>query len=229
MQVQNCFLLSYVKYGDNDAVLHCFSAENGFQSFFAKGIYAAKNKKKPYLFPLNLLSITIAKTVAENSIARISKIELAPNHYDFEEVSLNSIVFFTADFLHQVLREEGKNHLLFTEIEAVRKEISLKNYDAYLVFIFKFLIISGVAPLKGDQKFLNPESGLFEDEISHLFFNETISMLWKRFLNADNGYEIRLKRSERSAFLDSLMIYCQIHITGFYTPNSLAVVRQIFE
>lgn len=229
MQVQNCFLLSYVKYGDNDAVLQCFSAENGFQSFFAKGIYAVKNKKKPYLFPLNLLSITITKTVAENSIARISKIELAPNHYHFEEVSLNSILFFTADFLHQVLREEGKNHLLYTEIETLRKEISFKNYNAYLVFIFKFLTISGVAPLNGEQKFLNPESGLFEEEISHLYFNETISMLWKRFLNADNGYELRLKRSERSTFLDSLMIYCQIHITGFYTPNSLAIVRQIFE
>lgn len=229
MQVQNCFLLSYLKYGDNDAVLHCFSSENGFQSFFAKGIYAAKNKKKPYLFPLNLLSITVAKVVAENKITRISKIELAPNHFDFEEVALNSILFFTADFLHQVLREEGKNNLLFNEIEIVRKEISFKNYDAYLVFIFKFLTLSGVAPLYGDHKFLNPESGLFETEISHLFFNESISALWKRFLNTDNAYEIRLNRNERSSFLDSLMIYCQIHITGFYTPNSLAVVRQIFE
>ena len=229
MQVQNCFLLSYVKYGDNDAVLQCFSAENGFQSFFAKGIYAVKNKKKPYLFPLNLLSITITKTVAENSIARISKIELAPNHYHFEEVSLNSILFFTADFLHQVLREEGKNHLLYTEIETLRKEISFKNYDAYLVFIFKFLTISGVAPLNGDQKFLNPESGLFENKISHSFFNEEISHLWKQFLNTPDAYKFRLKRRDRSSFLDSMMIYCQFHLSGFYIPNSLAVVRQIFE
>ena len=112
MHTQNCFLLSYLKYGDNDAILHCFSLDNGFQSFFAKGIYAAKNKKKPYLFPLNLLSITISKAVSENQIARISKIELAPDHYDFEEVTMNSILFFTADFLHQVLRQEGKNQII---------------------------------------------------------------------------------------------------------------------
>ena len=229
MQIQNCFLLSYLKYGDNDAVLHCFSAENGFQSFFAKGIYSAKNKKKPYLFPLNLLCITIAKAPVENKISRISTIELAPDHYDFDEVAMNSILFFTADFLHQVLREEDKNILLFKEIEKLRKEIIAQNYDGYLSFIFKFLSISGVAPLYENKKFLNPESGLFEDEIYHLFFNESISALWKRFLNTDDGYEIRLNRSERNSFLDSLMIYCQIHITGFYTPNSLAVVRQIFE
>ena len=229
MQTQNCFLLSYLKYGDNDAILHCFSLENGFHSFFAKGIYAAKNKKKPYLFPLNLLSITVSKVVAENRMSRISKLELAPDHYDFEEVTMNAILFFTADFLHQVLREEGKNQFLFSEIESLRKQISIQNYDAYLVFIFKFLSISGVAPLYDNQKFLNPESGLFENEIAHPFFTESISALWKLFLNSTDGYEIRLNRNDRSSFLDSLMIYCQFHLSGFYTPNSLAVVRQIFE
>jgi DNA repair protein RecO (recombination protein O) len=229
MHTQNCFLLSYLKYGDNDAILHCFSLDEGYQSFFAKGIYTAMNKKKPYLFPLNLLSITISKAVTENKIALISKIELAPDHYDFEEVTMNSILFFTADFLHQVLREEGKNQIIFKEIESIRKQISIQNYDAYLVFIFKFLVISGVAPLYENKKFLNPETGLFENEISHSFFDEDISHLWKQFLTTTDGYQIRLKRKDRSSFLDSLMIYCQFHLTGFYIPNSLAVVRQIFE
>ena len=142
---------------------------------------------------------------------------------------MNAILFFTADFLHQVLREEGKNQFLFDEIENLRKQISIQNYDAYLVFIFKFLSISGVAPLYDNQKFLNPESGLFEMEIAHPFFTESISTLWKIFLNRSDGYEIRLNRNDRSSFLDSLMIYCQFHLSGFYTPNSLAVVRQIFE
>ena len=54
---QEVFLLSYTKYGDHDAVLHCFCRENGFESFFAKGIYATKNKKKAFLFPLNELLV----------------------------------------------------------------------------------------------------------------------------------------------------------------------------
>lgn len=229
MQTFTCFLLSYLKYGDNDAILHCFSEENGFQSFFAKGIYSAKNKKKPYLFPLNLLNITVSKLTAENSISRISKMEMPSGFYDFNEVSMNSVLFFSADFLHQVVRHEGRNQTLFNEIHTLRKEVSMQNYDAYLVFIFRFLVISGVAPLLGHEKFLNPESGLFEDQISHTSFNEEISLLWKRFLNNGNGYEIRLKRNERNGFLDSLMIYAHIHVNGFYTPNSLTVVRQIFE
>ena len=229
MQTQTCFLLSYLKYGDNDAILHCFCSENGFQSFFAKGIYAIKNKKKPYLFPLNLLNITITKVVSDQKIARISKIELAPDHYTFDDVAMNTILFFTADFLHQVLREEGKNPVLFEQILKVRKEISMQNYDAYLVFILQFLTISGIAPFSEDKKFLNPESGLFEEVMANPIFDEKVSALWKIFLRHENAYELRLKRDERSVFLDSLMIYCHIHITGFYTPNSLAVVRQVFE
>ena len=229
MQTQNCFLLSYVKYGDHDAVLHCFSEEGGFVSFFLKGIYTTKNKKKPYLFPLNRLNITTAKANSENTISRVTKIELAPDHYDFNVVAMNSILFFISDFLHQVLRDEGVNPLLFNEIENLRKEISVPNYDGYLAFIFRFLEISGIAPLPSNHLFLNPESGMFEEHISHTFFSHDISEVWKRLSETEQVYSIRLKREERSAFLDSLMMYCQFHITGFYTPKSLAVVRQIFE
>ncbi|WP_308005690.1 recombination protein O N-terminal domain-containing protein, partial [uncultured Chryseobacterium sp.] len=56
MNSQNGFLLSYIKYGENDAVLHCFTEEDGFQSYFLKGIYAKKNKKKALLLPLSKLN-----------------------------------------------------------------------------------------------------------------------------------------------------------------------------
>ncbi|MGS0748846.1 recombination protein O N-terminal domain-containing protein [Halpernia sp. GG3] len=36
------FLLSYLKYGDNDAILHCFTNDEGFESFYIRGIYACE-------------------------------------------------------------------------------------------------------------------------------------------------------------------------------------------
>lgn len=226
MQDQTCFLLSYVKYGDNDAFLHCFSAESGYQSFFAKGIYASKNKKKPYLFPLNLLNISIRKTSKFNSV---SKLELAPDFYDFTEIKTNAILFFIADFLQQILREEGANSAAFKEIQNFTTEIKNNNVDAFIVLVFNFLKITGVAPLFADKLYLDPESGTFTDHLSHPLFTEDISKLWLLFLKADNPYIISLKRTERNDFLDSLMLYYQIHFSGFYVPNSLAVLRQIFE
>ena len=229
MQNQTCFLLSYVKYGDQDAILHCFSAERGYQSFFAKGIYSSKNKKKPYLFPLNLLNITVSRGAAHKTLLPIAKLEPAADFYDFNDVKINSVLFFTADFLHQILREEHQNNLAFNEIEEFRHEIALNNHNSHISLIFNFLKISGIAPLFKDEKYLDPESGTFRDQISHPLFTEEISQLWKRFLTAPQTYSIKLQRAERNVFLDSLMVYYHLHFSGFYTPNSLAVLRQIYE
>ena len=68
----SAFLLSYFKYGENDAVLHCFTLENGFQSFFLKGVYSAKNKKKAYLAPLTytiIATVGVGGTITPNGIA----------------------------------------------------------------------------------------------------------------------------------------------------------------
>ncbi len=229
METYNSYLLSYLKYGDHDAILHCFTEDHGYLSFFAKGIYAAKNKKKPYLFPLNQLFITVSRRGSHDTMLRMSKIESTGSFYGDQNIAVSTVLFFVADFLNQVLRDEGANGRLFLEIESVREAISSRKADAYLAFIIRYLQISGVAPLPGSKPFLNPESGVFEEEISHTFFDEQVSAIWQQFLQADRIYDVTLKRSQRSAFLDSLMLYCQYHITGFHIPQSLAVVREIFD
>ena len=229
MQNQTCFLLSYMKYGDQDAILHCFSAERGYQSFFAKGIYSSKNKKKPYLFPLNLLNITVARGAGNKTLPPIAKLEPAADFYDFNDVKVNSMLFFTADFLHQILREEHQNEMAFKEINRFKEQVEVNNPISHLSLIFQFLKVSGIAPLLREGSYLNPESGTFTQEISHPFFTAEISSLWRIFLTAENPYEIHLSRHERNIFLDSLMIYYHLHFTGFYTPNSLGVLRQIYE
>ena len=229
MQNQTCFLLSYMKYGDQDAILHCFSAERGYQSFFAKGIYSSKNKKKPYLFPLNLLNITVARGAGNKTLPPIAKLEPAADFYVFNDVKVNSMLFFTADFLHQILREEHQNEMAFKEINRFKEQVEVNNPISHLSLIFQFLKVSGIAPLLREGSYLNPESGTFTQEISHPFFTAEISSLWRIFLTAENPYEIHLSRHERNIFLDSLMIYYHLHFTGFYTPNSLGVLRQIYE
>lgn len=229
MQTHTCFLLSYVKFGDNDAFLHCFSADAGYQSFFAKGLYLNKNKKKPYLFPLSLLAISVVKTGASKKIPTVSKLELASEYVEVKDVRMQSIVFFAAEFLHQILREEQRNPVAFQAVSQFREDIKKNNFNAHINLLVKFLGISGVAPLTNAYKFLNPEAGNFTHEIAHPIFTEDISRIWKTFLMAEDIGEISLTRDNRNSFLDSLLIYYHQHFTGFYTPHSLAVLRQIFD
>ncbi|MDN5478335.1 MAG: DNA repair protein RecO, partial [Chryseobacterium sp.] len=145
MNSQNGFLLSFIKYGENDAVLHCFTEEDGFQTYFVKGIYAKRNKKKALLQPLSMLSFTIHPTRG-NGIPSVSRFELVKNPDMYMDIKANTVIFFISDFLNQILRHENKNPGLFFGIDEFVTELTSKNYQCHLLFLIRILKIQGVAP-----------------------------------------------------------------------------------
>lgn len=229
MVTQNCFLLSYVKYGDNGAVLTCFSQDQGFQSFFASNIYSPKNKKKSYFFPLHEIQITVAPKKSGSGLSNISKIETAGNLHEFESVRINSILFFVSDFLVQVLREEQNYENIYEEIKIFLEHLYLENMDSYIPFIFKILEKQGISPLYSDETFLDPETGNFSSQQTMKLFDEEVSTVWKNYLRTTDQYAIKLKRNIRKKVLNSLMSYYRIHFHGFREPLSLAVIQQIYD
>ncbi|NIF07185.1 DNA repair protein RecO [Chryseobacterium sp. Tr-659] len=228
MNSQNGFLLSFIKYGENDAVLHCFTEEEGFQSYFLKGIYSKRNKKKALLQPLNKLNFSLSHARG-NGIQSVSKFELVKNNDIYTDIKVNTIIFFISDFLNQILKYEDKNIPIFSGIDDFIYELTHKNYQAHLLFLLAVLKIQGVAPLLSDGSFLDPETGTFSKGITHQLFNEEISLLWKEALCADHFYVTKIPSSLRKDFLDSLLVYYHYHITDFKTPASLEIIQQIFE
>ena len=222
---QEVFLLSYTKYGDHDVVLHCFCRENGFESFFAKGIYAPKNKKKAFLFPLNeLLLYTSDK---KKSIQNVQKIEQKNVDFFSSDIRKNSILFFVSDLLNQVLRNENQNVGIYSEISIFLSQLQIDNFQSHLIFIFRLLKQQGLQPLFSDKTYLNPETGNFEDIEMHHFFDKTISDIWKDLITSQDPYSIRLIRSEKQNFLDSILVYFHYHFTDFREPRSLEIIKEI--
>lgn len=228
MNLQTGFLLSYVKYGENDAIIHTFTENDGFQSYFLKGIYSKRNKKKAFLLPLNKLNfaINIAKG---NSIASVSKFELVEFYDFYADINANTVVFFISDFLNQILRIENKNTSIFFGIDEFLQELNRKNYQSHLIFLIEILKIQGVAPLINEGKYLDPETGIFTVGMTHHFFDEQNSQLWKDILSSENPYEIKIPSKFRRNILDSILIYYHYHFADFRTPTSLEVIQQIFE
>lgn len=226
MNSQNGFLLSFIKYGENDAVLHCFTEEEGFQSYFLKGIYSKKNKKKALLQPLNQLNFSITP-LKGNGIPTVSRFELVKN-YD-TDIKANTVIFFISDFLNQILKYENKNPRIYIAIEEFINELTNRNYQAHLLFLLAVLKIQGVSPLLSDGNYLDPETGTFSSAPTHQLFGEEVSMLWKIVLSTPDFYTTKIHSSLRKDFLDSLLVYYHYHITDFRTPASLEVIQQIFE
>lgn len=228
MNSQNGFLLSFIKYGENDAVLHCFTEEDGFQTYFLKGIYSKKNKKKALLQPLNKLNFSINPSRG-NGISSISKFELVKGHDIDSDIKANTVIFFISDFLNQILKYENKNPNIFLSIERFINELESRNYQSHLLFLLFILKVQGVAPLINEGNFLDPETGTFSLSPCHQLFSEEISMIWKNALCAENFYATKIQSSLRKDFLDSLLVYYHYHITDFRKPISLEVIQQIFE
>ncbi|WP_412850422.1 DNA repair protein RecO [Chryseobacterium sp. PMSZPI] len=228
MNSQSGYLLSFIKYGENDVVLHCFTEEEGFQTYFLKGIYSKKNKKKAFLQPLNKLNFSLSP-VRGNGIPSISKFELIRSIDIDADIKANTVIFFIADFLNQTLKYENKNPGIFFSIEKFIDELINKNYQSHLLFLVALLKIQGVAPLIGNGKFLDPETGTFSIGPTHQLFNEEISKIWIETLSAEHFYTTKIHSSLRKDFLDSLLVYYHYHITDFKTPTSLEIIQQIFE
>lgn len=228
MTSQNGFLLSFIKYGENDAILHCFTEEDGFQTYFLKGIYSKKNKKKAFLLPLNKLNFSI-NTGRNTGIQTVSKFEMTEVSDIYTDIKANTVIFFIADFLNQILRNEHKNPLLFSAVDEFIHQLGQQNYRSHFIFLIKILKIQGVAPLLGNDNYLDPETGTFSPIGTHHFFDSESSLLWKLILSAQNPYEIKIPQALRKNFLDSILVYYHYHITDFKTPNSLEIIQQIFE
>lgn len=228
MNTQNGFLLSFIKYGENDAVLHCFTEEDGFQSYFLKGIYSRKNKKKAFLQPLNKLNFSLSPAKG-NGIPTISKFELVKGNDVYTDIKASTVIFFISDFLNQVLKLENKNPAIYYSIERFIEELEQQNYQCHLLFLLIMLKVQGVAPLLTEGNFLDPETGTFSVVPVHQLFGEEISMIWKKILTAENLYTVKIHSSLRKDFLDSLLVYYHYHITDFKNPASLEVIQQIFE
>ena len=222
------YLLSYVRYGDNDAILHCFTKEAGFQSLFMRGIYSPKNKKKAYLAPLNELTFVKSDFRKASKIQNISKIEQIKMLDCHTDMRASAVIFFIAEFLHQVLANEMKQSHIYRAVDEFLNQIEKQNYQAHFIFLVEFLKIQGVAPLFGNGKFLDPENGCFDLEICHNLFNEEVSALWKDLISEEEIYNIKIKNTLKEDFLDSVLLYYYHHFPNFRVPKSLEVLRQVF-
>ncbi len=79
-----------------DAILHCYTKESGFQSFFfERCLYLAKNKREAYLVPLNELLITTVDNAKSTELSPTQKkYESIENSFPDYDVKISSFNIF---------------------------------------------------------------------------------------------------------------------------------------
>lgn len=221
------FLLSTIRYGDQDAVFHFFTKEEGFKSFFSKNVFSPKNKTKSLLQPLQEFTIFVSQNRTKN-LTIITKLEISQQTHELLSIHAKCVILFISDFLNQILKIETDNAQIYKEIQVFLRTLP-SNIQAHLSFVFQMIKINGWLPMLSSNTFLDPASGIFTEHKSHPNFDENISALWKKMLVADNVYTIQFSKSERQLFLESTMSYWKFHYANFLTPKSLEILRDVYQ
>ncbi|WP_411897445.1 DNA repair protein RecO [Elizabethkingia occulta] len=217
------FLISYLKYGENDAVLHIYTHNEGYKSYFLKGIYSKRNKKKALL--QFLFEIQFTTNPKASGLPLISDLQ-AYGQLPEWNIKTNTLQFFIADILSNILRNEAQNESIYSKISGFIDQLKEENISAHVHFLIILTEDFGIKPLLNDAIYLNPEKGIYEHFSSHHCFDDSTSALWKSIL--EEGYSVKLTNTERRRLLESILVYYSIHIPEFKNPASLEVLQQIW-
>ena len=229
-------VLSSLKYGETSLIIRCFTQEFGLKSFIAKGVFSKKKRNTSLYFPLSEIDLSFQPKSNEQQLVFLKSAQAS---YYYESLHFHpiksAIVFFLAEILNLVLKEESSNQEVYFYIEHSLKEFDQKKEDFadfHLIFLLQLSHFLGFYPnLEQDGNLFDLENGFFSNSnssINMLKAGETV--LFKKLLelNFTEDSKNTFNQPQRSLLLEILVKYYQIHTTNFKKPKSLQVLHELF-
>ena len=229
-------VLSSLKYGDTSLIIRCYTQDFGLKSFIAKGVFTKKKRNTSLYFPLAEIDLSFQPKSNEQQLVFLKS---AQTSYYYESLHFHpiksAIVFFLAEILNLVLKEESSNQEVYFYIEHSLKEFDQKKEDFadfHLIFLLQLSHFLGFYPnLEQDGNLFDLENGFFSNSnssINMLKASETV--LFKKLLelNFTEDSKNTFNQPQRSLLLEILVKYYQIHTTNFKKPKSLQVLHELF-
>ncbi|RMB59082.1 DNA repair protein RecO [Dokdonia sinensis] len=230
-------VISALKYGEADLIVKCYTASSGLKSYLLRGILKSKKGKlRTAMFqPLTQLDIE-ANHKDKGTLESIREAKVA-YHYQtlYTNVAKSAIVFFLSDILRSAIQEEEENLELFNFLVAATSWLDSNDVIAnfHLLFLLRLSQYLGFYPDDSDidREYFNLIDGTFElSELNNYCWNGEIIELLKQLLGTkfDTLETIKLNQNQRTAFVNMLLLYYELHLHGFKKPRSLAVLNTIF-
>ena len=212
-------VLSSIKYGDTSLIIRCYTQNFGLKSFIAKGVFSKKKRNTSLYFPLAEIDLSFQPKSSEQQLVFLKS---AQTSYYYETLHFHpiksAIVFFLAEILNLVLKEETDNPDLYLYF--------------HLIFLIQLTHFLGFYPnLELDGNLFDLENGFFTNSnssINLLKADETV--LFKKLLELNFTADSKniFNQSQRSLLLEILVKYYQIHTNNFKKPKSLQVLHELF-
>ncbi len=236
IEVTKAIVIKTIKYGDTSLIATCYTQNSGIKTYMLKGILTAKKGKikSAYFQPLSQVILT-ANHNNKGALNSISDIELSSFYQSiYTDIRKQTIALFLAEVLSYSIKEEEKNEALFEYIETSLNWLDNHDDSAnfHLLFLFNLTKYLGFYPELNNlnYSYFNMLDGQFSKTRNHnVIFGEDLVQFKKLFgINFDAMHTIGLNGIDRQSILASLLLYFELHLSGFKRPKSLNILKSVF-
>lgn len=237
MQVKTkAIVISTLRYQEKSLIVKCFTESDGLKSYFIRDAFSSRkaSQKIAYFQPLNILEVE-ATHKNKGTLEYLKEVKLAIPYYSITtDITKTTIAIFVSEMLHHSIKEEEKNQNLYSFLETallwLDSHAEVANFHLILLLeVTKFL---GFYPESSANSypFFEMIEGVFIpfETTSCLTADETVlvkKLMALKFDNSGKAFHV----SERQALLKILLDYYSFHLDGFRKPNSLAVLKEVFQ
>lgn len=222
------FFLGKTEYADSSLIVHLYTQQQGYASFY----FAGGRKRKIQFIPLQCYQITFYKRKEGelNKLTEMSLTHLESANLQWK-VEASALRFFMAEICVKCLRDTGQDRACYDFLlNQLTRLNDLTHYAHFpLEFLAQFTQILGIAPIVDGV-----ESETFDlmegDFVKFSSGVNCISTEWIPQLKLlFQGKSINVSHPIRREMLNILLRYYGFHLPTFSEPKSLEVLRTVLE
>jgi len=233
-------VLNYTRYAESSIISHIYTEHFGLQSYMINQVRSRKNKGKAiFLQPLTLLDLEVYHS-NKKTIHRIKdfKVNTPFTQIPFEPIR-RSLTFFIAEVLNKALKQEDKAvenlfDFLHQSISILDSDINgVQNFHLFLLFrLTKPLGFYPHFENNINAKYFDLRTGMFvQTEPAHqeyMNYSESEILMQLENLGVDQLDHLVLNGTQRTEFIDKMLQYYHLHLSGFSNIKSFEVLKEIF-
>jgi len=219
-------VLHTVKYSETSLIAKIYTELFGLQSYLIRGIRKQKSKIRPVLLQHLTLVDLIVYRKEKTNLQTIKEIQIAYPYKSIPfDIRKSSLALFINELLYKSIREEESNPKLFDFIWGscvyLDETTHPTNYFHlwFLVHLTAFLGFIPQMNYSEQKKIFNMKEGIFqENPPGHEYFMDELSgsFFYQLFtLPSEKEGLLSFPLNERNNMVEKILLYYQIHLSGF--------------
>lgn len=226
-------VLRSVKYSESSVIVKMYTHRFGMQSYMINGVRSAKGKSKAALLQAGTLLWLEAYHREGKNLQRIKEFSIEKIYSNISvDISRSAVAMFMTEIISACIKEEESNEVLFEFLHGQfllldEQSTSLNWFPLqFMLQLSRYLGFFPSGKYSDTTSSFNFEDGVF---VSALPFTQAgISNAEAQLLSAlIHDEDVTSFINSRRALLHSILIYFQMHISGFGKIKSLAVLEEV--